>query len=253
MSPTANRRRNSSLRHAERATDRNQFEFVDTVAILSRRYRFIIDNAPRLARAAYASIVSDCPGLCYRLGRDRRRSILVPHHAGDGIRKRAPFAYAQSRQWQDHVSRGRLRVLSRSQPGGQDEARRRRGAEIAIRYFLFSEHFIASYRWDRRMERGGFHDRHVEGHLARGQALLPGIPLHLLPAHEARGCERSVRLSQNFAGGAGQGARSRSAPAFQDAAHRRSVEISVPRWPRVPARSGQIAAVESRRLSRQRS
>ena len=46
-------------------------------------------------------------------------------------------AHARSRQRQDHVLCRRLRLLPRdAQPGGQDQARRRHGAEIAVRHVL---------------------------------------------------------------------------------------------------------------------
>ena len=65
----------------------------------------------------------------------------------DRVRERARPAHARSRQRQDHVLCRRLRVLPRdSQPGGQDQARRRHGAEIAVRHVLCAQHLVRSRR-----------------------------------------------------------------------------------------------------------
>ena len=63
----------------------------------------------------------------------------------------------------------------------------------------------------------------LQGHVARRRALLPGVSLPVVPAHEARRRARPVRLSQDAAGGAGQGraittCRSRSTSAACSAA-----------------------------------
>src|SRR6516165_2619961 len=98
--------------------------------------------------------------------------LLVHHSSGQDRGELACTALARSRQRQGHVSRRRLRVLSRSEPGGQNEARRRGGTENSVRHVLLAQYFSRSEGWDRRVERSGFLDRHVEGELARGQALL---------------------------------------------------------------------------------
>src|SRR5262249_27015868 len=64
----------------------------------------------------------------------------------------------------------------------------------------------------RRLERGEFRHRHVEGHLARRQPLLSSLSLPVVPAHAARGRARPLRLPQDIAGGGGQGARPPPAP-----------------------------------------
>src|SRR5262249_60815061 len=98
-------------------------------------------------------------------------------------------------------------------------------------------------------ERGVFRPRHVEGPLARRQPLLSGLSLPVVPAHAARGRARPVRLPQNAAGGARQGARPRPPAPFQDPPHAQRLEISFSRRRAVQARHIQVGAVESRRLS----
>ena len=80
---------------------------------------------------------------------------------------------------EEHVLCRRLRVLPRhSQPGGQDQARRRDGFEIAVRHFLCAEYLFRCQGRHRRLDRSEFRHRHVEGHLARRPPLLSGLPVY---------------------------------------------------------------------------
>src|SRR5262249_9168939 len=76
---------------------------------------------------------------------------------------------------------------------------------------------------------GDFRHRQVEGPRAGGQPLLSSLSLPVVPAHAARGRARPLRLPQDIAGGAGQGARPRPAAPFQDPPHARRLEISLSR------------------------
>ena len=58
-------------------------------------------------------------------------------------------------------------------------------AEIAVRNLLRAEYLARSEGRHRPMERGGFRHGDGEGHLARRPASFSGVPLHVLPAHEA--------------------------------------------------------------------
>ena len=150
--------------------------------------------------------------------------------------------------------RGRLRLLSRgAAPGRPDTSWRRAGAQIAVRDLLRAEYFARSQRRNRRMERGRLCHRHGERHFARRSPLLSGVSVRVLPAHDLRGRARSVRISEDVAAGAGQGARSRPAVPVQHSPFGRGLEIFVRRRQAVPARSDKIRAMESRRLSGQRA
>src|SRR5262249_25535696 len=104
----------------------------------------------------------------------------------------------------------------------------------------------------RRRARREFRPGPVKGPPARRQPSLPGLPLPVVPAQAARGGARSLRLPQDIAGGARQGARPRPAAPFPDPPHARRLEIPLSRRGAVQARHVQAGAVESRRLSRQR-
>ena len=142
-----------------------------------------------------------------------RGGLLARHHAGEGFRRCAAGIHARSRQRRSDVLRRRLQRLPRhAGRGRQDQARRRHGAEIAVTAAFYPPNISPDpQRRHRRLERGRLRHRDVEGHVAGRAALLPGVSLSVLPAHEARRRARPVRLSQDAAAGAGQGARSRRA------------------------------------------
>ena len=134
-------------------------------------------------------------GLCVAkaccFGRDRRgawvRGVLDRHHSGNRPGERAAGLQPQHGQRPGHVPRRRLRLVPRdAATGGQDAARRRARAEIAVRHVLRSQYLVRSEGRHRRLERGRIRHRHDQGHVARRPALLSGVSLHLVSAH-ARG------------------------------------------------------------------
>ena len=73
----------------------------------------------------------------------------------------------------DDVLRRRLRVLPcDAETAGPDQARRRAGAEFAVRHFLRSQYFVRPEGRHRRLERGAIRHRHDQGHLAGGRASI---------------------------------------------------------------------------------
>ena len=90
-------------------------------------------------------------------------------------------------------------------------------------------------RRHRRLERSEFRHGAVEGHVAARQQSVPGISLHLLSAHAAQRCARSLCLSENAAAGSGQIAPARSVVSVQPAPAARRLETVV--FPRRPVSS----------------
>ena len=140
------------------------------------------------------------------------RGLLAFDAARRGAGLGAAAVHAQPRQRQDHVRHRRLFVLPcraerRSRQGRSLAARRRAGAEIAVRHVLCAEYLARSEGRHRRLERSEFRHRSVEGHVAGRRKPVSGLSLHVLPAHAAQRCARSLCLSENAAAGSGQIAR----------------------------------------------
>ncbi len=94
----------------------------------------------------------------------------------------------------------------------------------------------------------------TKGTSPSGEHLYPGVSLYLLSAHAARRPARSVRLSQDAAGGAGPRARSRPAVPVQYPAHARAAgSCCFSTASRSQPDPCAVGAMESRRLSGQRT
>ena len=168
-------------------------------------------------------------------------------------RERLAGAQAQSRERQGDVLRRRLRRLPRdAEAGGPHAARRRHGAEVAVRLVLSAQHLAASEGRHRRLDRGPFRHRDDEGHVAGRAPLFPVVSLHVLSAHDARRPARHVRLHQDAAAGRGPRARSRHPLSVQHPARARRLEVPPSRRSALHARSEPAGGMESRRLSRER-
>ena len=79
--------------------------------------------------------------------------------------------------------------------GRPHAARRRAGAALAIRDFYVPNISPAPAGRHRRLDRGAVHPGHAGGRLAGRTALLPGVSLHLLPAHDGGRPRRPFRAS----------------------------------------------------------
>ena len=192
---------------------------------------------------------------CCRPGRRRRaRHFLVADDSGGGCCDFAAGLSAEPRQRCDNIQCRRMFLLPRR---AQPARSTRLGGGLAIPS-PFGTFYAPNISPDPndgigRWTEADFVTAVTQGNLAERRALFSGVSLHLLPACEARGRPRSLCLSEDACAGARQGARSRRAVSVQHPPQRRHLEMAVHGRQAVRSGRGEIAAMESRRLSRQQS
>ena len=141
-----------------------------------------------------------------------------------------------------------LCIVSRPQPGGQDKARWRGGTQVAIRDFLCSDISPDLADGIGGWSEADFVTAMGKGTSPSGEHYYPAFPYTSYQRMKQEDVRDLLAYLKTLPAVQGK-ARDHDLPIHSVSPHSRCVEISVPRRPRVRARSGEVAAVESRPTS----